>query len=54
MGVTREQAVRTRERILDAVAQLFRERGFRGIGVADPMKAAGLTHGDSGITTAER
>ena len=28
MGVNREQAVRTRERILDAAAQLFRERGF--------------------------
>jgi TetR/AcrR family transcriptional regulator, transcriptional repressor for nem operon len=25
--------------------QLFRERGFDGIGVADLMKAAGLTHG---------
>ena len=45
MRVTREQAVRTRERILDAAAQLFRERGFDGIGVADLMKAAGLTHG---------
>jgi TetR/AcrR family transcriptional repressor of nem operon len=27
------------------VAQLFRERGFEGIGVADLMKEAGLTHG---------
>ena len=45
MRVTREQAIRTRERILDAAAQLFRERGFGGIGVADLMKAAGLTHG---------
>src|SRR4030088_726403 len=44
MRVTREQAVRTRERILDVAAQLFRERGFDGIGVADLMKAAGLTH----------
>ena len=45
MRVTREQAIQTRERILDAAAQLFRERGFGGIGVADLMKAAGLTHG---------
>ena len=45
MRVTREQAIQTRERILDAAAQLFRERGFAGIGVADLMKAAGLTHG---------
>ncbi len=28
-----------------AAAQLFRERGFGGIGVADLMKAAGLTDG---------
>ena len=33
------------ERILGAAAQLFRERGFDGIGVADLMKEAGLTHG---------
>ncbi len=45
MKVTREQAARNRERILDTAAQLFRERGFDGIGVADLMKEAGLTHG---------
>jgi TetR/AcrR family transcriptional repressor of nem operon len=45
MKVSREQAALNRERILDAAAQLFRERGFDGIGVADLMKAAGLTHG---------
>ena len=45
MKVSREQAARNRERILDAAARLFRERGFEGIGVADTMKAAGLTHG---------
>jgi TetR/AcrR family transcriptional repressor of nem operon len=45
MKVTREQAADNRERILDAAAQLFRERGLDGIGVADLMKAAGLTHG---------
>ena len=45
MKVTREQAAQNRERILDAAAQLFRERGFDGIGVADLMKEAGLTHG---------
>ena len=28
-----------------AAAQLFRERGFEGIGLADLMKEAGLTHG---------
>ena len=45
MKVTRERAAQNRERILDAAAQLFRERGFEGIGVADLMKEAGLTHG---------
>ena len=45
MRVSREQAARNRERILDAAAKLFRERGFDGIGVADLMKEAGLTHG---------
>jgi TetR/AcrR family transcriptional repressor of nem operon len=45
MKVTREQAARNRERILDTAAQVFRERGFEGMGVADLMKEAGLTHG---------
>lgn len=45
MKVSREQAAENRERILAAAARLFRERGFDGIGVADVMKSAGLTHG---------
>jgi TetR/AcrR family transcriptional regulator, transcriptional repressor for nem operon len=45
MKVSREQAIQNRERIVGAAAQLFRERGFDGIGVADLMKEAGLTHG---------
>ena len=45
MRVTREQAAQNRQRILDVAAQLFREHGFAGIGVADLMKEAGLTHG---------
>jgi TetR/AcrR family transcriptional repressor of nem operon len=45
MKVSREQAARNRERIVEAAARLFRERGFEGVGVADVMKAAGLTHG---------
>src|SRR3954464_3892736 len=44
MKVSREQAARNRERIVEAAAQRFRERGFEGIGVADLMKEAGLTH----------
>src|SRR5947199_6007747 len=45
MKVSREQAAKNRERILEAAARLFRERGFEGIGVADLMNEAGLTHG---------
>jgi len=45
MRVSREQAAENRERILDTAAKLFREKGFDGIGVADLMGAAGLTHG---------
>jgi TetR/AcrR family transcriptional regulator, transcriptional repressor for nem operon len=45
MRVSREQAAANRERIIDAAAALFRARGFTGIGVADIMKAAELTHG---------
>ena len=45
MRVTREQAAANREEILNVAGKLFRERGFDGIGVADIMKQAGLTHG---------
>ena len=45
MRVTREQAAQNRERVLATAARLFRERGFKGVGVADLMDAAGLTHG---------
>jgi TetR/AcrR family transcriptional regulator, transcriptional repressor for nem operon len=33
------------EKILKEAARMFRERGFDGAGVAEIMKAAGLTHG---------
>lgn len=45
MRVSREQAAENREKILAMAAKLFREKGFDGIGVADLMKSAGLTHG---------
>ncbi|HEY6213458.1 MAG TPA: TetR family transcriptional regulator, partial [Vicinamibacterales bacterium] len=45
MRVTREQAEANRDKILDIAGTLFRERGYEGIGVADIMKRAGLTHG---------
>lgn len=45
MKVSREEAARNRERIIEAAARLFREKGFDGIGVANLMKEVGLTHG---------
>jgi TetR/AcrR family transcriptional regulator, transcriptional repressor for nem operon len=45
MKVSREQADANHDRIVDAAAQLFRERGFEGVAVAELMKEAGLTHG---------
>src|SRR5690242_353797 len=35
----------THERIVDAAARAIRRSGYHGTGVADIMKAAGLTHG---------
>jgi len=45
MKVSREQAALNRERVVETASRLFRERGYGGIGVADLMRTAGLTHG---------
>lgn len=45
MRVSREKFAENREKILTSASVLFRENGFDGVGVADIMKAAGLTHG---------
>jgi TetR/AcrR family transcriptional regulator, transcriptional repressor for nem operon len=45
MKVSRIQEAENHERILGVATRLFRERGIDGIGVAELMKAAGLTHG---------
>ncbi len=45
MKISKEQAEKNRQQIIDVASQLFRERGFDGIGVADLMRAAGFTHG---------
>ena len=45
MKVSREQAQENRCRVIATASELFRERGFDGIGIAELMKAAGLTHG---------
>src|ERR1700760_4571716 len=43
--VSRAEAESHREQITEAPARLFKERGLRGVSVADLMGAAGLTHG---------
>ena len=41
MKVSKETVEQNRERVIDAAATLFRERGIDGIGIADVMEAAG-------------
>jgi TetR/AcrR family transcriptional repressor of nem operon len=45
MKVSREQAAKNRAHVVDVAGAQFRQHGFDGIGIADLMKAAGLTHG---------
>ena len=45
MKVSRERAEENRRRIVEVAGEAFREHGFDGIGLADLMKKAGLTHG---------
>ena len=45
MRVSKEKSAETQRRILDVASAMFREKGFDGVGVADLMKGAGLTHG---------
>lgn len=45
MRVSREQAAKNREKILDVASRMFRRYGIDGIGIADLMKESGLTHG---------
>jgi TetR/AcrR family transcriptional regulator, transcriptional repressor for nem operon len=43
--MSREEKARTHARIVEVAAGMFREDGIAATGVADVMKAAGLTHG---------
>lgn len=45
MRVSKEQAARNRERVIEAAGRLFREHGFDGVGIDAVMAEAGLTHG---------
>src|SRR5260370_42185071 len=45
MRKSREEAAQTRKHIVRAAARQFREKGIAATGLAELMKAAGLTHG---------
>lgn len=45
MKVSKAKAAEHRARIVREAGRLFRARGFDGVGVAEIMQAAGLTHG---------
>ena len=45
MKVTRAQAEENRRTVVETAGRLFREHGVKGVGLAELMGAAGLTHG---------
>lgn len=45
MKVSREQAFRNREAVVETASRLFRARGVDGVGISELMRACGLTHG---------
>jgi TetR/AcrR family transcriptional repressor of nem operon len=45
MKITKAQSQANRAHIVETASTLFRERGYDGVGVADLMATAGLTHG---------
>ena len=45
MRITREKKQENHDKILAIASEMFRERGFDGVGVADLMDLAGMTHG---------
>ncbi len=45
MQARNEQKNRTHDTIVEVAARLLRERGLHGVGLAEIMRASGLTHG---------
>lgn len=45
MRITKEKRQENHDRIVTIASEMFRERGFDGVGVADLMEKAGMTHG---------
>jgi TetR/AcrR family transcriptional regulator, transcriptional repressor for nem operon len=45
MRISKAAAAANRSRVLEVATRLFREKGIEGVGLADLMSEAGLTHG---------
>lgn len=45
MRITKEKRQENHDKIVEIASEMFRERGFDGVGVADLMELAGMTHG---------
>jgi TetR/AcrR family transcriptional repressor of nem operon len=45
MRLSKEDKARNRDNIVESAGRMFRTRGVDGVGIADLMKSAGLTHG---------
>lgn len=45
MKVSREQAARNRDKVVETASRLFRAHGVDGVGINEVMREAGLTHG---------
>jgi TetR/AcrR family transcriptional repressor of nem operon len=45
LKVSRKQAAKNRDRVLEAASKLFRKKGIHGVSVPEIMRAAHLTHG---------
>lgn len=45
MKVSREQALKNRDKVLLIASRILRERGFHGMSINEVMAEAGLTHG---------
>ena len=43
--VSKDQAAKNRQTVVEGAAKLFQEHGLKGIAIADLMAEAGLTHG---------
>jgi TetR/AcrR family transcriptional repressor of nem operon len=45
MRITKDKKQENHDKIVTIASEMFRQRGFDGVGVADLMEQAGLTHG---------